>query len=349
MHALKHLEELEQVRSKIREIFNTKVKKRLILSQKLFYEFSNKSSKYLARALAAKRAQNTIHFIVDSTGKKRHSNSEIAQAFTQYYATLYNLPPEHKPQATLGSRADTIKEFLQQNGFKPLIKQQSSNIDGPLTLDEFRLTLKQMKSGKSPGPNGFSLAHYRSFSDILASPFLKTYNSLANPNSNHSRLLEAHISVIPEMGKDPTQVQNYRPISLLNVDQKIFAKILANRLLSFIPSLVDSDQVGFVPGREARDNTIKPLNIHHILSSTSQTGFLLYLDAKKAFNWLAWDYLEAVLHSVGLGSRLIAFILALYHSPTARVRVNGSLSNAFSISNGTRHECPVSTLIYIDT
>lgn len=237
--------------------------------------------------MLAKRAQNTIHFITDSTGKKRHSNSEIAQVFTQYYASLYNLHPEHKPQATPGSRTEIIREYLQKNGFKPLTEQQSSNIDCPLTRDEFNLVLKQMKSGKSPGPDGFSLAYYRSFADILAIPFLKTFNSLSNPNSSHSRLLEAHIAVIPKTGKDPTQVQNYCPISLLNVDLKIFAKILANRLLSFIPSLINSDQVSFVPGREARDNTLKALNIHHILSSTSQTGLLLSLDAEKAFDRLA--------------------------------------------------------------
>lgn len=258
---------------------------------------------------------------MDATGKKRHSNTDIAQAFTHYYTSLCNLPLEQKPQITPGQGTDIIREYLHQNGFKPLNKQQADSIDVPLTLDEFKLVLKQMKSGKSPGPKVFSLAYYRTFNEILAAPFLKTFNSLDNTNSDHSKLLEAHISVILKPGKDPTQVQNYRPISLLNVDVKIFAKILANRLLTFIPSLIDLDQVGFVPGREARDNTLKAINIYHILSSTPQTGLLLSLDAEKAFDRLAWDYLEAVLVVPQPGSASMAPCLMPSPSVTEPAKV----------------------------
>lgn len=65
-------------------------------------------------------------------------------------------------------------------------------------------------------------------------------------------------------------VTNYRPISLLNVDLKIYAKVLANRLVPLLPKLISLDQVGFIPGREARDNTIKAINIHKWLTSTQQ-------------------------------------------------------------------------------
>lgn len=161
-------------------------------------------------------------------------------------------------------------------------------------------------------------------------------------------MLEAHI-VIPKEGKDPSHRGNYRPISLLNVDIKIFSKILANRLLNFLPSIVSPDQVGFIPGCEARDNTSKAINIHYLTTQTKQNGFFLSLDAEKAFDRVSWDYMTAVLQAIGLGPRMIGLILALYGNPSAKVRVNGTLSDAFPIRNGTRQGCPLSPILFVLT
>lgn len=115
------------------------------------------------------------------------------------------------------------------------------------------------------------------------------------------------MTVIPKPGKDPTQVTTYRPISLLNDDIKCYAKIIANRLLPLIPSIISLDQVGFIPGREASDNTIKTLNIHHWLTAHAKPCFLLTLDVEKAFDRVAWNYLHASLESLGLPPMMLAF------------------------------------------
>lgn len=163
-------------------------------------------------------------------------------------------------------RIDAIRSFLDQYSSKPIDPVVAASLDSPLTEKEFKLALGDMKPGKSPGPDGFTIQYFRSFIEILYSHFLAAFESSGDNLSSFSSLLKAHIVVLPKPGKDPSLVINYRPISLLNTNVKLYTKILANRLLPYLPTAISLDQVGFVPSREARDNIIKTLNLHHWLS-----------------------------------------------------------------------------------
>lgn len=63
------------------------------LTQKLFYEFGNKSRKSLARALQVKKAAHTIHTFKDPSGNIKATSEYIADQFVHYFSQLYNLPP----------------------------------------------------------------------------------------------------------------------------------------------------------------------------------------------------------------------------------------------------------------
>lgn len=65
---------------------------------------------------------------------------------------------------------------------------------------------------------------------------------------------------------------------------KLHAKMLANRILPLMPSLISLHQLGFVPGRESRDNTLKAIHILNWITTNSLQGFFLSIDAEKAFN-----------------------------------------------------------------
>lgn len=104
--------------------------------------------------------------------------------------------------------------------------------------------------------------------------------------------------------------------------------------------------MGFVPGREARDNTTKTIHLIAYAQRTHTPTCLLSCDAEKAFDRVSWSFLQSTLSQIGLGPRMLAHIMSLYSKPTATILTNGTQSDKFSIANGTRQGCPLSPLLF---
>lgn len=93
--------------------------------------------------------------------------------------------------------------------------------------------MAQMQLGEAP--DGYSLLYYKNFGDHLIPHVLSAYNTIGEGIALPGDALRVYIAVIPKGGKYTLHCQNYRPIFLLNVELKIFTKILFLCLMDLIP------------------------------------------------------------------------------------------------------------------
>ena len=155
------------------------------------------------------------------------------------------------------------------------------------------------------------------------------------------------ISLLPKGENDRLFLKNWIPIPLLNVDYKVLAKALANRLIKFLPQLIDEDQTGYVKKRFIGNNIRIIEDIMIYTRRNKISGILLSVDFEKAFDSVNWNSLAWCLEAFNFGPKFRSYVITLYQDISTTVLNNGHTSKWFHLERGVMRGCPLSPYMFI--
>lgn len=299
--------------------------------------------KAFSAIMAAPPESKVVHALKHPFGYLLGPGAGQANIMVQHYAAISSAPA---PQP---AALHQVLQALPAHGPTGLPQPEADALgDGAVSVDEVRRALKCSKPGTCPGLDGIPVELFRKAGQPMWQLLAKVFSAMGELNATPSNFLDGVITSIFKAG-DPTSPANYRPITLLNTDYRVLAKVLANRCLQHIPHLISTEQCAFLKGRSIGDSIMLLQLLPHQLAAEGHRGALAaFLDFSKAYDSVSREFLREVLLALAVGDKFVAWVMLLLSPDTrACAVVNGFLSMKVQFSAGVRQGCPLAPLLYL--
>lgn len=328
-------DEIESLKAEMNNLLYKKVEGAKVRSKIKYLKDEEKPTRYFLKK-EIKRGEKKLLTKLNVNNTTVTDQNDIIFHTREFYSSLYS---KHD------SNPNLTKYFLSD---VPQLNETDKELcEGPISVGECNAALKLMQNDKSPGLDGLPKEFYIQFFYLFGPSFVNVVNNCMFVNKClGSSQRQGIITLMCKNNNEPELLSNWRPLSLMNVDYKIIAKVLMLRLRKVISSIVHIDQTCSVPGRSILDNAHLLRCIQDYVEQKNIPCALVSLDLVKAFDHVSHDFLFKALQAYNFGPSFIQWIKTMYFNCQSQVLVNGFLSAPFPIERGVRQGCPMSPLLY---
>ena len=337
-HSSETLEEIEIAKRELEKIQTLKTNGAIVRSKMVKLEDGEKNSSYFL-SLEKQKQKTKVISQLQIGNDTTQDHEKIMDELHSFYSNLYkdNIPsPDNQ----------ALNNFF-KNDIPKLSKEDQTLCEGVISEQECTNALKQMANNKTPGLDGFPVEFYKLFWLDLKVILINSYNYSYEKGELSIDQKRGVITLIPKKDKNRLLIKNWRPITLLPVDYKILAKVLANRLKKVIHKIVNRDQTGYIKGRYIGENIRMIKDVISYLNIKDKSGLLCLIDFEKAFDTIKWEFLKKSLQAFNFGPSLLKWVDILYKNSETSIINNGHQTNYFQPEKGVRQGCPLSAFLFI--
>ena len=176
-------------------------------------------------------------------------------------------------------------------------------------MEEVKRVVYDLDKDSAPGADGYTRLFFCHCWDIVGLDVLAVTRDFLAGTPIPRGIASTLIVLIPKKS-NPATFADFRPISLCNFINKVFTKVLANRLRAILPEVISPEQSAFCPSRDITENVLLAQEMVASINKKARVHNCIFkLDMMKAFDRVSWWFLGWLLQQFGFDSKFVLLIL----------------------------------------
>ena len=328
-----------EARERLENFLEVKTKGVIVRARARWHEHGQKSNQYFLNLEKRNHGKKhirklLINDVITTVPLK------ILKEQERFYNNLY------KSSINGPNTASRSSSFLNSLNIPKLSEEQKALCEGKISSEECFRILDNFQNNKTPGNDGIPIEFYRKFWSLISESFVRCANECFEKGEMSRSQKQAVITLIEKKGKDRSLLENWRPISLVNVDAKIMSKVIASRIKNVLPYIIHHNQTGYVKDRFIGETIRSIFDIMDFTVNENIPGLLLFIDFQKAFDSVEWNFLYECLKMFNFGENFLHWVKTFYNNIQSCVMNNGTISNFFTLERGVRQGDPLSPYLF---
>ena len=327
-----HIDTYDMVNDKIKELENERLQSSIYRTRQKWANQGEKMTKMFFSLEKRNYVNKTMFTLIKESGEICTNHREILEEQLRFYKELYTSDPE-------------VKFTLRNVGDHRLTADQNKMLDQDIQWSEIVKSIWEMKTDKVPGCDGLGLGFYRHFLTEIKDLLWNMYQNVLKCGKFGLSSRKGIISLLPKK-KDPRYIKNLRPLSLLNYDFKILAKVLATRMKLVLPDIISEEQCGFTPNREIHDSLRNTIDIITHVYQSGKKAVIISIDFLKCFDRIEHESIFETLKYFNFGAKFIEWSKIFFNDILFCTQNAGFTSDFTKKERGINQGCTYSPFCF---
>lgn len=301
-----------------------------------FDDVSNESASLFHIVRESKRGrQKIIQQLTDDGGNVYEEQGALKTYVRNYFRQLYS-----EPVIDVAAGEDFLSNIT-----ATVNEEDHAHLLANITNLEVRSIITCAAKHKAAGLDGLPVEFYVRYWDVIGDELTTMYNELLTNDKFPSQFTEGMIVLVPKTAQGNT-LGDFRPLTLLNADFKIFSRIVNARLKPVLGKILGPYQMSVVSGRSMLTALSEYRDIAYLTWICKTTLAITFFDFDKAFDRTNHSFLFRTLVKMGFNQHFVQILRKCISNTCSRLKFNGQLTASVPLQQGLRQGCPLSTTLF---